>query len=72
MCSCGGPCRVFVLQTLLYSPLWGWNFFGRNLALCGGLLLLMAEARSESKKDFAGIPSMGDEVGDNRFMVNLN
>lgn len=52
---------IVVFQTLLYSPLWGWNFFARNLALCGGLLLLLAEARSESKKDFAGIPSLGNE-----------
>lgn len=33
---------------------------GRNLALGGGLLLLLAESRSEGKSMFAGVPSMGE------------
>ena len=32
----------------------------RNLALGGGLLLLLAESRSEGKSMFAGVPSMGE------------
>ncbi|MGH0172268.1 UNVERIFIED_CONTAM: hypothetical protein FKN15_075763 [Acipenser sinensis] len=34
--------------------------FIRNLALGGGLLLLLAESRSEGKSMFAGVPSMGE------------
>lgn len=34
--------------------------FLRNLALGGGLLLLLAESRSEGKSMFAGVPSMGE------------
>lgn len=34
--------------------------FPRNLALGGGLLLLLAESRSEGKSMFAGVPSMGE------------
>ncbi|KNC75372.1 hypothetical protein SARC_12100, partial [Sphaeroforma arctica JP610] len=47
--------------TTLYSPLWGWNFFARNLSLVGGLVLLVAEARVENKNNFADVPSMGDQ-----------
>ncbi|XP_055776542.1 surfeit 4, like isoform X2 [Salvelinus fontinalis] len=32
----------------------------RNLALGGGLLLLLAESRGEGKSMFAGVPSMGE------------
>uniref|UniRef100_A0AAY5F5B0 Surfeit 4 n=1 Tax=Electrophorus electricus TaxID=8005 RepID=A0AAY5F5B0_ELEEL len=32
----------------------------RNMALGGGLLLLLAESRSDGKSMFAGVPSMGE------------
>lgn len=51
-----------ISQTVLYSPLWSWIFFARNLALFGGLILLLADLRHSPKKDFAGVPSMGNEV----------
>uniref|UniRef100_A0A8C1PE21 Surfeit locus protein 4 n=1 Tax=Cyprinus carpio TaxID=7962 RepID=A0A8C1PE21_CYPCA len=51
--------RVSVFQTVAYSILWDLKFFMRNLALGGGLLLLLAESRSEGKSMFAGVPSMG-------------
>lgn len=35
-------------------------YFLRNLALCGGVILLLAESRTEGKQTlFAGVPSMG-------------
>lgn len=35
-------------------------FVCRNMALGGGLLLLLAESRSEGKSMFAGVPTMGE------------
>lgn len=35
-------------------------FVYRNMALGGGLLLLLAESRSEGKSMFAGVPTMGE------------
>ena len=43
----------------MYSILWDVRFFMRNLALSGGLVLLLAEGRTEGKTMFAGIPSTG-------------
>lgn len=57
--ACGGLFLLIVMQTLAYSILWDIHFLMRNLALGGGLLLLMAESRSEGKTMFAGVPTMG-------------
>ena len=35
-------------------------FLLRNLSLCGALLLLLAEAKQETRGLFAGVPSMGE------------
>ncbi|XP_059399933.1 surfeit locus protein 4-like isoform X2 [Carassius carassius] len=57
--ACFGLFGIIALQTVAYSILWDLKFFMRNLALGGGLLLLLAESRSEGKSMFAGVPSMG-------------
>lgn len=36
-------------------------FFFRNLAVIGGVILLLADSRPESRKLFAGLPSPGEE-----------
>ncbi|CAI8000607.1 Surfeit locus protein 4 homolog [Geodia barretti] len=50
---------IILLQTVTYTVLWDFRFFMRNLALAGGLVLLLAEANTEVKTMFAGVPSMG-------------
>eukprot|EP00123_Amoebidium_parasiticum_P016676 comp23540_c0_seq1/m.39698 comp23540_c0_seq1/g.39698 ORF comp23540_c0_seq1/g.39698 comp23540_c0_seq1/m.39698 type:complete len:276 (-) comp23540_c0_seq1:464-1291(-) len=52
---------VLVFQTVLYSLLWSANFMARNLALMGSLVLLMADSRTSGRRDYAGVPSMGNE-----------
>ncbi|XP_034398475.1 surfeit 4, like [Cyclopterus lumpus] len=52
---------VIGLQTVAYSILWDPKFLMRNLALGGGLLLLLAECRGENRTVFAGVPSLGHQ-----------
>lgn len=49
---------VIVMQVLAYKILWGGSFFLRNLALIGGLVLLLAEAHDTKKIVFAGVPTV--------------
>eukprot|EP00731_Ephydatia_muelleri_P023896 Em0016g167a len=48
---------IIVIQTAVYTVLWDAKFFLRNIALCGGLLLLLAEISGEVKTMFAGVPT---------------
>ncbi|KAJ8039273.1 Surfeit locus protein 4-like [Holothuria leucospilota] len=58
--ACGLLFFIIALQTIGYSILWDLKFLMRNLALCGGVILLLAESRTEGKQTlFAGVPSMG-------------
>uniref|UniRef100_A0A2K5EB59 Uncharacterized protein n=1 Tax=Aotus nancymaae TaxID=37293 RepID=A0A2K5EB59_AOTNA len=56
--ACFGLFGIIALQMIAYSVLWDLKFLMRNLALGGGLLLLLAESHSEGKSMFAGIPTM--------------
>uniref|UniRef100_A0A674D824 Surfeit locus protein 4 n=1 Tax=Salmo trutta TaxID=8032 RepID=A0A674D824_SALTR len=58
--ACFALFGILSLQTIAYSILWDLKFLMRNLALGGGLLLLLAELRGEGKSMFAGVPSMGE------------
>ena len=51
---------ILLLQTLAYPILWDGKFFLRNFALSGGLVLLLADAQSQHKAIFAGIPMIYD------------
>ncbi|XP_064164173.1 surfeit locus protein 4 [Anguilla rostrata] len=52
--ACFGLFGIIALQTVAYSILWDLKFLMRNLALGGGLLLLLAESRSEGKSMCSG------------------
>uniref|UniRef100_A0A4W3GF19 Surfeit locus protein 4 n=2 Tax=Callorhinchus milii TaxID=7868 RepID=A0A4W3GF19_CALMI len=58
--ACFGLFGIIALQTVAYSILWDLKFLLRNLALGGGLLLLLAESRSEGKSMFAGVPTIAE------------
>ncbi|XP_067868149.1 surfeit locus protein 4 isoform X2 [Heterodontus francisci] len=58
--ACFGLFGIIGLQTVAYSILWDLKFLMRNLALGGGLLLLLAESRSEGKSMFAGVPTISE------------
>merc|ERR1719402_1032180 len=40
---------TIIVQTIAYSILWDLQFLFRNFALCGSLLLVLAESRVEEK-----------------------
>ncbi|KAM6954290.1 surfeit 4, like [Aplochiton taeniatus] len=56
--ACFGLFGIIAMQTIAYSILWDLKFLMRNLALGGGLLLLLAESRGEGKTMFAGVPTV--------------
>lgn len=59
--ACFALFGVIGMQTIAYSILWDPKFLMRNLALSGGLLLLLAECRGEARSVFAGVPSLGHQ-----------
>ncbi|XP_074654280.1 surfeit locus protein 4-like [Tubulanus polymorphus] len=58
--ACGILFGIIGLQTIAYSILWDFQFLLRNLALAGGVILLLAESKAEGKSLFAGLPSLGE------------
>lgn len=60
--ACGLLFGIIALQTVAYSILWDVKFLLRNLALSGGVLLLLAESKAEGRSLFAGLPSLGENT----------
>jgi len=58
--ACGVLLGIVVLQTIAYQILWDMQFLFRNLALIGGLALVLAESKKEARTLFAGVPSLGE------------
>ncbi|CAE1317372.1 ERV29 [Acanthosepion pharaonis] len=59
--ACGILFGIIFIQTVAYSILWDLKFLLRNLALAGGVLLLLAESKAEGRSLFAGLPSLGED-----------
>jgi len=49
---------IIVVQTVAYQVFTDVKFLLRSLALCGGLVLLLAESRQEARSVFAGVPTL--------------
>lgn len=60
--ACGILAGIIFLQTVAYSILWDMKFLFRNLALAGGVILLLAESKAEGRSLFAGLPSLGENT----------
>lgn len=58
--ACAILCGIVAMQTVAYHIFWDIRFLMRNLALAGGIILLLAETRAEGRSLFAGLPSSGD------------
>lgn len=58
--ACGVLLGIVLLQTIAYQILWDLQFLFRNLALIGGLGLVVAESMKEARTIFAGVPSLGE------------
>eukprot|EP00126_Sphaerothecum_destruens_P008206 Sdes_comp20127_c0_seq1m13183 len=67
----GALFSVVFTQTCVYSTLWDLNFFLRNLALCGGLILLLTEVRKDGNRFIAGLPDISDRGDTNRSYMQL-
>lgn len=60
---------VVLTQTLGYGILFDVRFLLRNVALIGGLSLLLAEDMGEAKTMFAGVPTMGENKSQNYMQL---
>uniref|UniRef100_A0A6I8PLN6 Surfeit locus protein 4 n=1 Tax=Ornithorhynchus anatinus TaxID=9258 RepID=A0A6I8PLN6_ORNAN len=56
--TCFGLYGIIFMQVIAYSVLRNFKFLMRNMAIGGGLLLLLSEWRSEGRSKLVGVPRM--------------
>ncbi|KAK2704858.1 hypothetical protein QYM36_017040 [Artemia franciscana] len=60
--ACGWLFTVVIIHSLAFGTLWGRQFISANIALLGGLFLLLAEAYTETRSDIPGLPHSGQNT----------
>lgn len=63
---------IIFLQSLAYSILWDAKFMARSLALCGAVMLLLAESKQEARSMFVGVPTMENVHNNPKNLMQLS
>jgi len=70
--SCYSLFAIIFLQSLAYSILWDAKFLARSLALCGAVMLLLAESKQEARSLFVGVPTMENVQNNPKNLMQLS
>lgn len=59
--AAAGLFGVVLAQGFGYGLIFDWNFFLRNLSVCGGLLMVVSSSLAKRKDLFAGLPQISED-----------